>query len=87
MKNAETKTNILTRRVSTGVFKNSVFYYFCVSLKFALFAENTIKIGFQTKKENRKKTNTNLSVKHWSKYKLKTGPSMLRNIIGPVLNL
>ena len=28
----------------------------------------------------------NSKVKNWSKLKLKTGPSMLRNIIGPVFN-
>ena len=43
MKNAEKKTDILTRTVSTGVFTNSVFFLFCVSFNFAFFAENTIK--------------------------------------------
>ena len=47
----------------------------CVSLNFALFAENTIKIGAST------------LFKNWSKLALKTGPSMLRNKIGPVLTL
>ena len=42
MKNAEKKTDILTRVVSTVVFTNSVF---CVSLITAFVAENTIKIG------------------------------------------
>ena len=32
------------------------------------------------------KTNKNPGVKNWSKLALKTGPSMLRNIIGPVCN-
>ena len=45
MKNAE-KTRTLTRTVSTGVFANSLFFFFGVSLTFALFAENTIKIVF-----------------------------------------
>ena len=80
MKNAEKKTDILTRTVSTGVFTNSVFFIFCVSFNFALFAENTIKIGVSAKKtKNKKKQNS--KVKNWSKLKLKTGPSMLRNII------
>ena len=63
------------------------FFLFCVSLNFAFFAENTIKIGFQPKKKkkNTKKTKKP-SVKNWSKLALKTGPSMLRNKIGPVFN-
>ena len=75
MKNAEKKTDILTRAISTVVFTNSVFFLFCVSLNFACFAENTIKIGVPTKTKNNKKN------------KLKTGPSMLHNITGPVFNL
>ena len=47
---------------------------FCVVFfLFACFAQSTIK-----------KTHI-LNV--WSKYKLKTGPSMLRNIIGPIFHL
>ena len=53
MKNAQTK-DILTRAVSTGVLTNSVFFLFCVSLNFAFFAENTIKIEVSAKK----RTNT-----------------------------
>ena len=75
MKNAE-KADVLTRAVSTVVFTNSV-VFFCVSFNFAFFAENTIKYGFQQKKQNSK-------VKKWSKLKLKSGPIMLRNIIGPL---
>ena len=39
MKNAEKKkTDILTRTVSTSVFRNSVvFSFFCVSFNFAIF--------------------------------------------------
>ena len=40
------KTDILTRAVSTGVFTNSVF---CVSLNFACFGENTIRIVVSAK--------------------------------------
>ena len=57
---------------------------FCVSLNFACFAENTTKIGFSTQKKHKK--NKKPSVKNWSKLALKTGPSMLRNKIGPVFN-
>ena len=52
MKNAE-KKDTGTRAVSTGVLTNSVF--FCVSLNFAFFAENTIKRGFSKTKEKHKK--------------------------------
>ena len=64
------------------------FFLFCVSLKFAFFAENTIKIGVSANKKKKKKTKKNKkpSVKNWSKLALKTGPSMLRNKIGPVVN-
>ena len=58
------KTDILIRAVSTGVFTNSVFFVFCVSLNFAYFAENTIKIGVSPPPPQKKKT-----------LKLKTGPS------------
>ena len=64
------------------------FFLFCVSLNFAFFAENTIKIGVSAKKKRKKtqKKNKKPSVKNWSKLALKTGPSMLRNKIGPVFN-
>ena len=67
-----TKKDILTRAVCTGVLTNSVFFSFCVSLNFAIFAENTINIGrcFQQQKKKKKK--------HKKKTKnlvLKTGPS------------
>ena len=65
MKNAE-QTDILTRAVSTIVFIHSVFFLFCVSLNFACFAENTIKIGFSTPKTTKK---NNI-------YKLNIGPSI-----------
>ena len=87
MKNAQ-KKDILTRAVSTGVLTNSVFFLFCDSLNFAFFAENTIKIGVSAKKKKKKNTKKNKkpSVENWSKLALKTGPSMLRNKIGPVFN-
>ena len=63
------------------------FFLFCVSLNFAFFAENTIKIGVSAKKKKKNtKKNKKPSVKNWSKLALKTGPSMLRNKIGPVFN-
>ena len=64
------------------------FFLFCVSLNFAFFAENTIKIGVSAKKKKEKNTKKNKkpSVKNWSKLALKTGPIMLRNKIGPVFN-
>ena len=82
------KRTLCTRAVSTGVLTNSVFFLFCVSLNFALFAENTIKIGVsaKTKETQHKKKQKKPSVKNWSKLALKTGPSMLRNKIGPVFN-
>ena len=67
MKNAE-KKDTGTRAISTGVLTNSVFFHFCVSLKFALFAENTIKIGASSQKRKTQKKNKNPSVKNWSKY-------------------
>ena len=62
MKNAQ-KKDILTKAVSTKVLTNSV------SLNFAFFAENTIKIGVSAKKKEKKtqKKTKNLA--------LKTGPS------------
>ena len=64
------------------------FFLFCVSLNFACFAENTIKIGVSAQKQKEKNTKKNKkpSVKNWSKLALKTGPIMLRNKIGPVFN-
>ena len=74
------KTDILTRADSTIVFTNSVFFIFCVSFKFCSFAENAINIGVSAK--NKKQKNNKLF-----KLKIGPGPSMLRNIIGPVFNL
>ena len=87
MKNAQ-KKDILTRAVSTGVLTNSVFFSFLCFFKFCIFAENTIKIGVSAKRKKGKKTQKKKkpSVKNWSKLALKTGPSMLRNKIGPVFN-
>ena len=45
------------------------FFFFCVSLIFAFFAENTIKIGVSAKKKQKKQKNNKC-------YKLKTGPSI-----------
>ena len=53
MKNAEQKTDILARAVSTGVFTNSVCV--CVSSNFAFFAEITIKIVSPTKTKRTQK--------------------------------
>ena len=54
--------------------------------KFGIFAENTIKIGVSAKEKEINTTKKKTSVKNWSKLALKTGPSMLRNKIGPVFN-
>ena len=92
MKNAENK-DILTRAVSTGVLTNSAFFLFLCFFKFCFFAENTINIGVSAQKKKKHKTKKKKnktkkpSVKNWSKLALKTGPSMLRNKIGPVLTL
>ena len=77
------KTDILTRAVSTVVFTNSVFFPFCVSLNFAFLLKTLQNRGFNQK--TTKKNNKFYKLRNWSKYKLKTGPSMLRNIIGPIL--
>ena len=62
MKNAKKKTDILTRAVSTIVFTNSVFFLFCVSLNFAVFAENTIKIGVSAPPPKKKTKNLALKI-------------------------
>ena len=71
------KTDTLTRAVSTIVFTSSVFFVFCVSLNFARFAENTIKIGVSAPppKKNKKKQKNNKF------YKLKTGPSISQKLV------
>ena len=51
------------------------FFVFLCLFQFCIFAQNIIKIEVKNSK-----------VKNWSKLKLKTGPSMLRNKIGPVFN-
>ena len=55
MKHVE--TDILTRAVSTCVLTNNVCVcvFFGVSLKLALFAEDTIKLWFQPKSKNEEK--------------------------------
>ena len=65
------KTDILTRAVSTIVFTNSVCFLFGVSLNFACFAENTIKIGVSAPPPPKKKKNIYIYI-----YKLKIGPSI-----------
>ena len=86
MKNAQKRT-FWQEQLAQMCSQIVSFFLFCVSLNFAFFAENTIKIGVSAKKKkkNTKKTKKP-SVKNWSKLALKTGPSMLRNQIGPVLN-
>ena len=60
MKNAEKKTDLLTRAISTVVFTNSVFFSFLCFFKFCIFAENTIQIGVSAKtKQKKTKTLTN----------------------------
>ena len=70
MKNAEKKTDILTKAVSTVVFTNSVFVSFLCFFQFCIFAENTIKIGVSAPKKNKKKNKTINKI-----LKLKSGPS------------
>ena len=54
MKNAEKRT--LTQEQLAQLCAQIVcFFFFCVSLFFAFFAENTIKIGVSAKKKNQKK--------------------------------
>ena len=86
MKNAE-KKDILTRAVSTSLLTNSVFFLWRCFFRFCISVENTIKIGVSAKQKRKTQKHTkNPSVKNWSKLALKTGPSMLRNKIGPVFN-
>ena len=68
IKNAEKKTDILTRTVSTGVFTNSVFFCFLCFFQFCIFAENTIKTGVSAPKKQKKLKKNKI-------LKLKTGPS------------
>ena len=68
MKNAEKKTDILTKAVSTVVFTNSVFVSFLCFFQFCIFAENTIKIGVSAKKKTKKNKTVNKILK------LKSGP-------------
>ena len=85
MKNAE-KWTFWQEQLAQVCSQIVSFFLFCVSLNFACFAENTIKIGVSAKKFKKHTKNKNPSVKNWSKLALKTGPSMLCNKIGPVFN-
>ena len=69
MKNAEEKTDILTRTISTGVFTNSVFFFFLCFFQFCIFCWKHYKIGVSAKNKNKQKTKKNKILK------LKTGPS------------
>ena len=83
------KTDILTRTVSAGVLTNSVFFAFLCFFQFCILGWKTLwKYGFQQKNKMKKKNNKqqNSKAKNRSKIKLKIGPSMLRNKIGPVFN-
>ena len=44
------------------------------------------RVSAKQKQKTKKQKIQNSKVKNWSKLKLKIGPSMLRNIIGPVFN-
>ena len=74
MKNAEIKTDTLTRTVSTGVFTNSVFVFFFVFHSILHFCwEHYKDRGFSPPpppKKKQKETNKNSKI-----LKLKTGPS------------
>ena len=65
MKNAE-KRALTQEQLAQLCAQIVCFFFFCVSLIFAFFAENTIKIGVSAKKN--KKNN--------KVYKLKIGPSI-----------
>ena len=66
MKNAENKTDILTRTISTGALTNSVLCVF----KFRMFADNTINIEVLAPKQTNKKNKKKKTVV------LKTGPRL-----------
>ena len=84
-KKKKKKNDILTRTVSTGVFTNSVF--FCVSLNFAFFWKRYKNGASAKSKEKESKKIQLLNVKIGPSISKKIGPSMLRNIIGPVFHL
>ena len=69
MKNAEKRT-LGQEQLAQLCAQIVSFFFFCVSLNFACFAENTIKIGVSAKKKQKKQKNKNKF------YKLKTGPSI-----------
>ena len=74
----------MTRAISTGVLTNSVVGSFLVCLYKSLFlAENTIKLVASAKTP---KNANKVVLKTGPRLCLKTGPSMLRNIIGPIAN-
>ena len=89
MKNAEKRT--LGQEQLAQVCSHIVsFFLFLCFFKFCIFCWKHYKNrGFRPppppKRKNTKK-NKNPSVKNWSKLALKTGPSMLRNKLGPVFN-
>ena len=69
MKNAEKRT--LTQEQLAQLCAQLVcFFFFCVSLILAFFAENTIKIGVSAPKKGKKNKKNNKF------YKLKIGPSI-----------
>ena len=84
MKNAETNKRTFWQEQLTEVCSQIVFFSLFVSLKFACFAESTIYIVASTNKHKKWQI---FKVTNRSKSKLKTGPSMLRNKIGPIFNL
>ena len=79
------KTDILTRTVSTGVFTNGVSFSLMCFFKILHFCWKHRIWGFSKKEKTKIKTIQILNVKNWSKHTLKTGPSMLRNMIGRIL--
>ena len=84
MKNAQ-KSTLWQEQLAQVCSQIVSFFLFCISLNLSFFAENTIKYGVSAQTKNTKKTKK-ASVKNWSKLALKTGPSMLRNKIGPVFH-
>ena len=86
------KTSQNVSSVSAVVFTNSVPIFWGWALKMHNCAENTIKVVVSAKIKitkndppPQKKNYPNLEVKNWFKHMSKTGLSMLRNMLGPIL--
>ena len=63
---------------------SQIVLFLCV-FKFCMLCWKHFKIVISVKTKSQQMTNVH--IKNWSKSKLKTGPSMLRNKIGPICNV